>query len=252
MRQSARIIAVAVLLIGVCRPLWAEQASAGALSAAQKQEVEAAVREFILRNPEVLVESLTAYDTARRKAAESNAAAAVAQNRDVLETGQHSPFAGNPKGDVTVVEFFDYRCGYCKRALPAMQELLKTDPGVRYVFKELPILGPESVVASRAALAVWTLAPERYLPFHIALMEARGGLTDARVVEIAKAQGIDVDRMKQVMASAEIDGAIRQTRDLAAKLGIQGTPAFVVGGKLVPGLVDLATLRELVAAARAG
>jgi len=227
-------------------------AAAGGLSPAEKKEIEQIVREYLLANPDVLVDSLRVYEERQRKTAEKDARGAIAANRDDLERDGASPVAGNPQGDVTVVEFFDYRCGYCKKALPAIQELLKSDPKVRWVFRDFPILGQDSVVAAQYALAAWTVAPDKYLPFHVALMESRGEMSEPRVLEIARKVGLDIDKLKQARESPEVKDKIDRTYDLARKLQINGTPAFIVGGQLLPGVVDLATLRQLVAAARAG
>jgi protein-disulfide isomerase len=226
--------------------------AAEALSAPQQEQIEAVVREYILKNPEVIVESLRGYEEKHRQATEEDAKKAIAANRDALEKNPTSPVAGNPQGDVTIVEFFDYRCGYCKKVLPSVQELLKTDRNVRMVFKEFPILGPDSVIAAQTALAVWKIAPAKYLPFHLALMESRGELDEGRVREIAKKVGLDVEKLEAAKADPEINATIERNHELARELQINGTPAFIVGGRLVPGAVDATTLREMVGTARAG
>jgi protein-disulfide isomerase len=226
--------------------------AAEALSSAQREQIEAVVREYILKNPEILVESLRGYEEQHKQATEEEAKKAIAANRDALEKNPTSPVAGNPQGDVTIVEFFDYQCGYCKKVLPSVQELLKTDGNVRVVFKEFPILGPDSVIAAQTALAAWKIAPAKYLPFHLALMESRGELDEGRVREIAKKVGLDVEKLEAAKADPEIKATIERNHELARALQINGTPAFIVGGRLVPGAVDLATLREMVGTARAG
>lgn len=242
-------VALAVMLFAFL-PSRASDA-AEPLSDAQKKAVEDLIHDYIMDHPNVMIESLHAYDAKERAAQEEAAQKAVSSNRDALERDPSAPVGGNPKGDVTVVEFFDYRCGYCKKAAPAIQELLKTDPNIRIVFKEFPILGPDSVTAARAALAAWKIAPEKYVPLHMALMETRGDLSEARVLEVAKKVGIDPDKLKTAMGDAQIQAALEQNVALAQALQISGTPAFVVGGKMVPGAVDLATLRGMVKEARA-
>ena len=213
--------------------------------------MEKIVREYILKNPEIIVKSLRGYEEKQRQASEKEAREAIATSRDALEEDRTSPVAGNPQGDVTLIQFFDYRCGYCKKVVPSIQELLNTDKNIRLVFKEFPILGPDSVTASRAALAAWKIAPDKYFSFHLALMELRGEMNEARVLETAKKVGIDVDKLKTAMTDPSIKSAIERNIDLARTLQINGTPAFIIGGELVPGAVDLATLREMVATARA-
>jgi protein-disulfide isomerase len=242
------VLSVATLLVQKAGPVSAAEE----LSAAQQERIEAVVRDYILKNPEILIESLRRYEDKHRQASEEDAKKAIAANRDALEKNPTSPVAGNAQGDVTIVEFFDYRCGYCKKALPAVQELLKTDKNVRMVFKEFPILGPDSVIAARTALAVWKIAPAKYLPFHLALMESRGELSEERVLEIAKKVGLDVEKLGAAKADPEIDATIERNHELARTLQINGTPAFVVGGRLVPGALDGKTLREMVGTARAG
>jgi protein-disulfide isomerase len=158
--------------------------------------------------------------------------------------------AGNPKGDVTVVEFFDYRCTFCKRVLPAVRRLLRDDPRIRYVFKEFPILTPQSRIAARAALAAWRVAPETYFGFHVDLMSARGALGEAVILRLAANAGLDTQRLKREMQSPEIEAVLRRNAEIAQRLGIQGTPAFIIGERLVPGAIDLAQLQSLVAEAR--
>ncbi len=158
--------------------------------------------------------------------------------------------AGNAEGDITIVEFFDYRCGYCKRVFPAIQELIETDGNIRYVFKEFPILGPDSMVAARAAQAVWFIDPDRYLDFHAALMGARGGLSEDRVLDIAAKAGLDRDAVKKGMDDPRVAEALADNLGLGRVLGVNGTPAFVIGGELVPGAIDLDAMKERVAEAR--
>ncbi len=191
------------------------------------------------------------YQLRQQLAEQQAAAAAVAAHGDELKKDASSPVAGNPKGNVTIVEFFDYRCAYCKKVFPTVRELLKTDKNVRYVFKEFPILGPDSVTASRAALAVWSLAPDQYLDFHSALMNTHGGLSEVQVLGIAKKIGLDPEKVHKAMADPKITKTIEKNIALAQSLNIQGTPAFIVGDQLLPGAVELDHLRELVSAERA-
>ncbi len=225
-------------------------ASQASLTTEQTKAIEGLVHQYILDNPEVIIESMQNYQIRQHLAEQEAAANVIATHRDEIKNDPSAPVAGNPDGDVTVVEFFDYRCAYCKRVFPGIQELLKSDGNVRYVFKEFPILGPDSVIASHAALAVWSLNPEKYFPFHTALMEARGTLGEAQVLAIAKKIGLDPDKVKKAMAKPEIQATIERNLALAQKLNIQGTPAFIVGDTLMPGAVDVDQLRELVAAAR--
>jgi len=174
----------------------------------------------------------------------------VAAHRDELLDDPGSPVGGNRDGDVTVVEFFDYRCGYCIAMAPRLETLLEQDRNLRFVYKEWPILGPMSELAARAALAARRQG--RYEDFHSALMRLRGRLTEATLFDAARRLGLDPERLRADMQSAEIDRVLRDNRALAAELGITGTPAFVIGDRLVPGAVPLGELKTVIAAARGG
>ena len=156
-----------------------------------------------------------------------------------------SPVSGNPKGDVTLVEFFDYQCGYCKRSLKPVKDLLETDRQLRVVWKEFPILGPVSRFAARAAMA--SEKQGRYLEFHVAVMGSRGKLTEDRVMALAGSVGLDIQRLRRDMEDPAIENYLDETIRLARVLGIRGTPAFVIGDTLVPGVVGDARLKELIA-----
>jgi protein-disulfide isomerase len=246
------MITTILLALGAVLVSTISAPAAEPLSAEQTRAIEQLVRDYILKNPETIVESLRGYEEKHRQAADEQAEKAIAANRDALVGDPTSPVAGNPNGNVTIVEFFDYRCGYCKKVVPSVQELLKTDKNVRLVFKEFPILGPDSVTASRAALATWKIAPDKYLALHLALMESRGEMNEARVLETAKKVGVDTDKLKAAMTDPAIKATLDRNLDLARTLHVNGTPAFIIGSQLVPGAVDLATLREMVATARAG
>lgn len=204
------------------------------------------VLEVLVRHPEILQEAshvLVKKEEARRQALTANAKA-------LFDDGV-SFVAGNPKGDVTLVEFFDYRCGYCKQVQQSVMTLIKEDPKLRVVLKELPVLGPDSVLASRAAIAALEQDKGgRYLGFHNALMSFRGQLSEAEVFRIAAASGLDVTKLKADMAAPKVEQVIRANLALAEKLGINGTPGFVIGQELIPGAISLESMRKLVQAAR--
>jgi len=241
------LLGVAVLgSLGLATPA-AAQDPATPLS---REAVEAIVRDYLLKNPELIVESVRAFQQRQQTQEQERVAGVLAARRAELHQDPNAPVAGNPRGDVTVVEFFDYRCTYCKSVAPAVRQLLEQDPNVRLVYKEFPILGPESVVAARAALAA--RAQGKYVAFHNALMAAGGGpLTLAEVLRIAGQVKLDTARLQTDMDAPEIRALLQKNLALAQELGIRGTPAFVVGTEVVPGAMDLAALKELVARARA-
>lgn len=244
-----RVIRLATA-VAILAPATAARAAGD--TAPDRAAIETIVREYILAHPDVILDSLRAYEAARRAEEEKGAAAALAASRDAIERDPAAPVAGNPNGNVTVVEFFDYQCGFCKRVLPVMQELLKTDLNVRYVFKEYPILGPESVTAAKAAIAVWQTAQDKYLAFHSALMQSRGGLSEEKILETAKGVGLDVGKLRTAMAEPAIEERIQRNLEIGRTINVNGTPAFLIGGRLVPGALDLETMRRQIAQARAG
>lgn len=210
------------------------------------------IGDYIRNNPEVILEAVRNLQMREQAEQTRRREEALVTRRDHIERDETSPVVGNPAGDVTVVEFFDYRCGYCKAVVPSVQRLLKDDPKVRFVMKEFPILSPESRTAARLALAVWRLEPKRYFALHTKLMEAKGELTEARMFDIARSVGVNLERARREMEEPEIERILDRNMELARTLGINGTPGFVVGRQLVPGAVDLDTLKRLVAEARQG
>jgi len=239
---------LAMMVFAVSAP--AQSWASDAMAPEQKAAFEALIRQYIMDHPDVVVESLQRWQERQKAESEQKAKAALTEHRDLLENNPAAPVAGNVDGDVTIVEFFDYRCGYCKRVFPAIQELIETDGNIRYVFKEFPILGPDSTIASQAAQAVWFVAPDRYLDFHAALMGARGALSEDRVLDIAAKVGLDRDAVKKGMGDARVAETLASNLALGRDLGVNGTPAFVIGGQLIPGAIDLDTMKELVAEAR--
>jgi protein-disulfide isomerase len=159
-----------------------------------------------------------------------------------------SPIAGNPKGDVTLVEFFDYRCPYCKQVEPALEKLIGDDRQLRFVFKEFPVLGPDSEVAARVALAAKKQG--KYDAFHRAMMTTPGRIDEATIYKVAGSVGLDVDKVKQDMRSPEIDKELKANLDLGKALDLDGTPSFIVGDTIIPGAISAGDLKQLIADAR--
>ena len=196
---------------------------------------------------------MEAVDLLRRQEEEAAAVAAEAamvEQADLLYGDPDAPVLGNPEGDVTIVEFFDYNCPYCKRAAQTIEALVEADPDLRVVFREWPILGEGSVAASRASLAAREQGAGLYETFHYALMNAPGRLDEASVMRIAEESGLDMDRLREDMAGDAVDAHIADSMALAEALGINGTPAFVVGDTLVPGAVPIEDLVGLIASKR--
>ena len=219
-------------------------------SEAQKTEIEKLVHDYLVKHPEVLVEAANALHEQQDQAEAEDRRKALRENHAALFDDAETPVIGNPKGDVTVVEFFDYACPYCKSVDGSLRALLKEDGNIRLVLKEFPVLGPGSVVASEAALAA--RAQGKYEPFHDALLATRGQLSEEVVLNVARSVGLDVDRLKADMAKPDITSILKAAHELAESLAIRGTPAFVVGDEVYPGALDLPTLKRMVEQARKG
>lgn len=237
-----RFLALALLAFAWAAPVQAQAPS--------REAIEEVVRELIRREPEIVLDALEAMEKRREAAQAQQARRALAERRRELENDPDAPAVGNPRGPVVVVEFFDYRCPYCKRMHEPVRQMLAADRDVRVVRRDLPILGPASVIASRAALASRAQGAPRYEAFHDALMTSRGNLDEGGVFRIARETGLDVERLRRDMEDPRVAALLRRNADLAQALGLTGTPGYAIGEALVPGAVDLATLRSLVAEAR--
>jgi protein-disulfide isomerase len=246
MRSAFVSAAAALLLVAVAPSTRAGEP----LGAEQRDQIESVVRDYLRAHPEIIVEALQSAEAKMEAEKESRAQVAVAERRRDLLEDAAAPVGGNPQGNVTVVEFFDYRCPYCKQVHPAIVQLLGEDKQIRFVYKEFPILGKDSTYAGRAALAAFRQGIGRYESFHNALMSLKGQLGEEIVLKTAASVGLDVDKLKGDMGRSDIDEALNRTNALARALEIRGTPAFVIGDKLLPGAVDVATLKKSVAEAR--
>ena len=212
-----------------------------------KAAIEAIIRDYILSNPEVVQQALQIAE-AKRLATEQRAVQqAILGRRDVLVNDPDSPVIGNPEGDVTIVEFMDYRCGFCRRAAPVMTEVLDADPKLRLVFKEFPILGPDSVAAARVALAAHRLDPTRYGDLHHAIFASDQAIDEAGVLAIAGSLGYDVEAVKASLADPAIDTILTRNEQLAQQLGIRGTPTFIIGTTILPGFSSKEAILAAVA-----
>jgi len=246
--SRAAALTLAIALAAATPPAQADE-TPPALDAKQSEAVEALVRQYILDHPEVVVEALQRYEQQQQAAEAARQAAAVAELGDQLTADPRDPVLGNPQGDVTLVEFFDYRCPYCKRVTATLAQLIDEDPQLRVVMKEFPILSQESVQAAKAAMAAERQG--KYEAFHFALMEGGGGFTDEEILAVAEQVGLDSGALESAMQDSEIEAVLRNNHALAEKIGITGTPAFVIGDSVIPGAVGLEELRAKIAEARA-
>lgn len=211
--------------------------------------VKELVAEVLRENPELVLEALRALEQRQAEAEAAAAEAVLTTERETLERDPNAPVIGNPDGDVTIVEFFDYNCPYCKRTVPELSALLAADGNIRVVLREWPILSEGSAFAARAALAA--RAQGKYAEMHDALMGMRGKLEAETVLRVAGELGLDVEKLQADMSSPEVEEHIATTMRLAEALAFNGTPSFVIGGKRIPGFVEKAELEAAVAAVRA-
>jgi protein-disulfide isomerase len=205
----------------------------GGFTPAQRKEIEAIIKDLLINNPEVLLEAQNALEAKMDKIQADKMAVAIKEHAGELYRPANSPVVGNVKGDVPVIEFFDYNCGYCKKAFLDLAKLVDKDKKVRVILKEFPILAKGSEEAARVALAAKMQG--KYWEFHRAMLENQGQANEASALRVAEKLGLDMPRLKKDMASAEVKKEIEDTRSLASKMGIQGTPHFIVGDKVIAG-----------------
>ncbi|MCF8199874.1 MAG: DsbA family protein [Sulfuritalea sp.] len=224
------------------------QSAASAISSEQRKATEQIVHDYLLKNPAIIRDALQALQAQEEKAKQKRVIRALKKSTAQLYKDASSPVGGNPKGDVTIVEFFDYNCGYCKRAASALSELVSKDPDVRVIYKEFPILGPQSLVAARAALAAHRQG--KYVAFHEGLM-AQDQADDAAIKALAEKVGLDYARLEKDMTDPVLMQIVERNYALATDLQISGTPAFIIGERLMPGALELNALAQIVSAERA-
>jgi protein-disulfide isomerase len=236
------------LFAGLALVLSAPASAEEPMTPAEVEAIEQVVHDYLLKHPEVILEAIDALKARSAQQAADTQRRAVAERRDELLRDAAAPVGGNPDGAVTVVEFFDYQCPYCKAVAASLIKTVEAQDDVRIVFKEFPILGPASEFAAKAALAA--NRQDKYLDFHLGLMAARGQLTEAMVLGIAERSGLDMDRLRKDMEAPEIAETIARNQALADALQIRGTPAFVIGDQVVPGAISMEDLRKLIDAER--
>jgi protein-disulfide isomerase len=243
---SAILLAAAV---AIAAPV---AAPAQSFSADQREEIGAIIKDYLLAHPEVMQDVMTELEKRQQAAEVEKHRTAVVEHQATLFSSAHQVVLGNPRGNVTMVEFFDYNCGFCKRALTDMLDLLKTDGNLKFVLKEFPVLGEGSVEAAHVAVAarMQDTTGKKYLEFHQKLLGGRGQADRARALAVAKEVGFDMTRIEKDMASDEVKKTIDEDMKLADALGVNGTPSYVVGDEVVVGAVGLDTLREKINAGR--
>ena len=244
LRSTAAALCLAVVAAAPVR--------AQSISDAQRGEIERIVKEYIIAHPEVLQEAMAELEKRQNAAELEKQIAGVRQHKEVLFNSTHQVTLGNPKGDVTMVEFFDYNCGYCKRALGDMLALLKADPNLKVVLKEYPVLGPGSLEAAQVAVAarMQDKTGKKYLDFHQRLLGGHGPADKARAIAAAKDAGFDMARLEKDLASDEVRETLKENMKVADAIGLNGTPSYIIGSDVVIGAQGYDVLKEKVDAAR--
>jgi protein-disulfide isomerase len=247
-----RLLAPALLALALAAAPQA--ASAQAFSDGQRGEIETIIKNYLISHPEVLEDAMAEL-TKRQAAAENEKhEASIAQNSDTIFNSPRGVLLGNKNGDVTFVEFFDYNCGYCKRAMIDMLDLMKSDSKLKVVLKEFPVLGQGSVEAAQVAVAVRMQDPggKKYLEFHQRLLGGRGQADKTRAIAAARDAGLDVARIEKDIATPEVTATIEENFKLAEAMGMNGTPSYVIGKQIVVGAIGLDGLKEKIGLARCG
>ncbi len=254
MKFDPRTFAAGLIAMVLAMPISAP-VRAQSFTADQRGEIERIVKEYLLSHPELLQDVMAELEKRQTVAETEKHRTAIKEYTGEIFSSPRQVTLGNAQGDVTVVEFFDYNCGYCKRALSDMMELIKTDPQLKFVLKEFPVLGDGSVQAAHVAAAVRMQdksGGKKYLEFHQKLLGGRGQADKTRALAIAKEAGFDLARIEKDMASEEVKAQIEESFKLAEALGLNGTPSYVVGNEVVVGAVGLNMLKEKVNTARCG
>jgi protein-disulfide isomerase len=221
------------------------------ISDSQRSEIEGVIRNYLIANPEIIRDAINELQRKEDEAARVAQAQVITENASTLFDSKNEVVLGNPKGDVTLVEFFDYNCAYCRRAHADMQALIKDDPNLRVVLKEFPILGDGSVAAAQVAVAVLLTAPDKYAAFHNALITEKGQVDGDKALAVAADLGLDPELLKAKANSDEAKSNIEEVRALAEKLDLTGTPSYATKLKVVVGAVGLDNLKAEIKAARA-
>jgi len=235
---TALVAAVVAAIVSAATIVIIWRMAPGVVDAAslEKKQIVAIVRDYLTKNPEILVEMTTELDKRQQEEQAAQQGKAISDNADAIFRSPHAFTAGNPNGDVTVVEFFDYNCGFCRRAMPSVVKLVDSDPKVKLVLKELPIFGDDSEAAAKGALAAHKQG--KYFEMHQKLFSEPGKANKDKVLRIANELGLDVPQLEKDMESDEVKQSLDEARDLAQKLGLQGTPLYLVGDQTIPGAPD--------------
>ncbi len=224
---------------------------AAAFTDEEKKEMGVIIRDYIITNPEVLEEAIAVLEARHNSEQAEQRGKALESVKELVFDSPRNVVVGNPKGDVTLVEFFDYNCGYCRKALSDLDQLIKADPNLRVVLREFPVLGQPSVEAAQVGVAVRMVAPEKYFAFHHALFQQQGPIDREKALAAAASVGINADELAKQANSPELNATLDESMKIAAALGLNGTPSYIVGDSVVVGAVGADKLKEAIATTRA-
>ena len=243
-------LTAAALALSVAAP--AQALDIASMNETEREAFRAEIRDYLLENPEVIFEAVAVMEARQAEAQAQDDVQLVSDNADGLFNDPDSWVGGNPEGDITLVEFLDYRCGYCRKAFEDVEQLVETDGNIRFIIKEFPILGEQSVTGSRFAIAAKQVAgDEAYKAVHDALMTFNGDFTETGLRRMAETLGLDADAIIGQMDSPEVDEVIAANHALGQRMGISGTPSFVMGDQMLRGYVPLEGMRQIAEQIRA-
>ncbi|WP_068082642.1 DsbA family protein [Polycladidibacter stylochi] len=243
-----QMLCLAAMLIVATTAMLGVQAKAADMD---RQQVEKIIHDYLMENPEVITKALNELENRRVAQQEQARKEALVEMRDTLENSKYQVVLGNPKGDVTLVEFFDYNCGYCRRSLADMMKLMEDDGNLRIVLKEFPVLGQASMQAAQVAIALNEVAPEKYEDFHIAMLSSKERATKESAMRIVKDLGVDMNKIEDELKSDSTRNTLQEVFTMAEKLSINGTPSYVIGDEVAIGAVGVDSLKEIIAQTRA-
>lgn len=245
------VLAVMALLLSVGSAMAEDKATA--LTKSQKAAVEEIIENYLTKeHPEILMKAMQELQRRDQATAEAKSAAAIKTNKVKIYEDANTPVGGNPKGDVTIVEFSDFQCGYCKMSEPFVEKLLKEDGNIRFIYKDFPVLGPASTSAAKMALAVARQGTDKYIKYHDALLAKQEHLNDDIILQTVKDIGADAEQAKKDAASDAIAKQVQTNLDLGVDIGVRGTPMFIIGDKTFPGALQYEQLKKAVEEARNG
>jgi len=242
LRNFKTLSAFIVLVLLVTPAATQAQSKRPEVSIEQRQIIESVIEDYLLRNPIIIRQAINALRAKEENTKKARISEALKTHEQQIFRDETSPVGGNPKGDITLVEFFDYNCGYCKKAATTLKAVVEKDPNIRVVYKEFAILGPESATAARAALAAHRQG--KYIQFHEGLMAEEAN--ESNILALVKSLGMDYSRFRKDMGRSDIEAILQKNYQLANILGITGTPVFVIGDQIIPGAVSEEALQRAI------